>query len=115
MPGGYSFAVLFAVIVLAFPLVSLAALKRTLPEWSDPASHAEISERDPARLFVIAVISAVFGVAFMFFVTWAILLRSWMAAHRLDFALSSALVFLVILAIGCIWLRKKVAADSHAR
>jgi len=47
----------------------------------------------------------------IFLFPWAILYRSWLAAHMGAFALISMFVFLGILLIGYIWLYKKGALD----
>jgi len=74
-----------------------------------PESNAR--GRYSARFYVVAMLFVIFDVETMFLFPWAILYRTWVAAHAGAFALISMLVFLGILLIGYVWIYKKGALD----
>lgn len=122
MPDAYIALLLFALLVLAFPLVTLLVFKLTRPRSTDALEKAQgHNAADPPqsptpnayspRLFVVAVLFVIFNVATIFLFSWAILYRSWLAAHSGAFAFLSMLVFAGILLVGYIWLYKKAALD----
>jgi NADH-quinone oxidoreductase subunit A len=122
MPAAYVVILIFALIVLSFPVLALLVFKLIRPESRGgpakfqpyecgvpPESNAR--GRYSARYYVVAMLFVIFDVETMFLFPWAILYRSWVAAHLGAFALVSMLVFLGILLIGYIWLYKKGALD----
>jgi NADH-quinone oxidoreductase subunit A len=122
MPDAYIPLLLFALLVLAFPLVTLLVFKFSRPaskdaprETQDQSSAATSEAPTPTpyspRLFVVAVLFVVFNVATIFLFSWAILYRSWLTAHSGSFAFLSMFVFVGILLVGYIWLCKKAALD----
>ena len=122
MPPAYIPVLIFALIVLSFPVLVLLIFKLLRPESRGgpakfqpyecgipPESNAR--GRYSARFYVVAMLFVIFDVETMFLFPWAILYRSWLAAHRGAFALISMFVFLVILLVGYVWLYKKGALD----
>jgi NADH-quinone oxidoreductase subunit A len=122
MPTVYIPVLIFALIVLSFPVLALLVFKLIRPESRGgpakfqpyecgvpPESNAR--GRYSARFYVVAMLFVVFDVETMFLFPWAILYRSWVTAHMGVFALLSMFVFLGILLIGYIWLYKKGALD----
>lgn len=122
MPASYVVVLIFAVIVLSFPVLALLVFKLIRPESrGGPAkfqpyecgipAESNARGRYSARYYVVAMLFVIFDVETMFLFPWAILYRRWVAAHLGAFALVSMLVFLGILLIGYIWLYKKGALD----
>jgi NADH-quinone oxidoreductase subunit A len=122
MPAAYIPVLIFALLVLSFPIVALLIFKLLRPESRGgpakflpyecgvpPESNAR--GRYSARFYVVAMLFVIFDVETIFLFPWAILYRSWLAAHMGMFALVSMFVFLGILLIGYIWLYKKGALD----
>ena len=122
MPAAYIPVLIFALLVLSFPVLALLAFKLIRPESRGgpakflpyecgipPESNAR--GRYSARYYVVAMLFVVFDVETMFLFPWAILYRGWVAAHLGAFALISMLVFLGILLVGYIWIYKKGALD----
>jgi NADH-quinone oxidoreductase subunit A len=122
MPPAYIPVLIFALIVLSFPVLVLLIFKLLRPESRGgpakfqpyecgipPESNAR--GRYSARFYVVAMLFVIFDVETMFLFPWAILYRSWLAAHRGAFALISMFVFLGILLVGYVWLYKKGALD----
>lgn len=122
MPAAYIPVLIFALMVLSFPVLALLVFKLIRPEARGgpakfqpyecgipPESNAR--GRYSARYYVVAMLFVIFDVETMFLFPWAILYRTWVAVHLGVFALISMIVFLGILLIGYIWLYKKGALD----
>ncbi len=122
MPSAYLPVLIYAVLVMAFPAVTLV-----LAEYIRPASTSFGAKLKPyecgippeggargrysVRFYIVAMLFVVFDVETMFLIPWAILYKGWVAAHLGLFALVSMFVFLGILLIGYIWLYKKGALE----
>jgi NADH-quinone oxidoreductase subunit A len=122
MPIAYIPELIFALLVLTFPVVTLLILKLIRPAPSEsPAklqseergAPAESSARGPylARFFIVAMLFVIFEVETIFLILWAILFRSSLLAGSGGFALMSMLVFAGIVLVGYVWLYKKGAFD----
>jgi NADH-quinone oxidoreductase subunit A len=122
MPAAYIPVLIFALIVLSFPVLALLLFKLIRPESrGGPAkflpyecgvpAESNARGRYSARFYVVAMLFVIFDVETIFLFPWAILYRSWLAAHMGVFALISMFVFLGILLVGYIWLYKKGALD----
>jgi len=122
MPAAYIPVLIFALLVLSFPVLALLVFKLIRPESRGgpfkflpyecgvpPESNAR--GRYSARFYVVAMLFVIFDVETMFLFPWAILYRSWVAQHMGAFALLSMFVFLGILLVGYVWLYKKGALD----
>jgi NADH-quinone oxidoreductase subunit A len=122
MPAAYIPVLIFALLVLSFPVLALLVFKLIRPE--SPGGPAKFQPyecgippesnargRYSARYYVVAMLFVIFDVETMFLFPWAILYRTWVAVHLGAFALISMMVFLGILLIGYIWLYKKGALD----
>lgn len=122
MPAAYIPVLVFALIVLSFPVLALLIFKLIRPESRGgpakfqpyecgvpPESNAR--GRYSARFYVVAMLFVIFDVETIFLFPWAILYRSWLAQHSGAFALISMFVFLGILLVGYVWLYMKGALD----
>ena len=122
MPAAYIPVLIFALLVLSFPVISLIVFKFIRPESRvgdakflpyecgiPPESNAR--GRYSARFYIVAMLFVIFDVETMFLFPWAILYRGWIAQHLGAFALVSMFVFLGILLVGYVWLYKKGALD----
>jgi len=123
MPAAYIPVLIFALIVLSFPVLALLVFKLIRPESRGgpakflpyecgipPESNAR--GRYSARFYVVAMLFVIFDVETMFLFPWAILYRPlWLAKHMGVFALVSMFVFLGILLVGYVWIYKKGALD----
>jgi NADH-quinone oxidoreductase subunit A len=122
MPAAYIPVLIFALLVLSFPVLALLLFKLIRPESAGgpakflpyecgvpPESNAR--GRYSARFYVVAMLFVIFDVETIFLFPWAIRYRFWLSQHMGGFALISMLVFLGILLIGYIWLYKKGALD----
>jgi len=122
MPVAYIPVLIFALFVLSFPVLALLVFKLIRPESrGGPAkfqpyecgvpAESNARGRYSARFYIVAMLFVIFDVETMFLFPWAILYRSWVAAHSGAFALISMFVFLGILLVGYVWLYKKDALD----
>jgi NADH-quinone oxidoreductase subunit A len=122
MPAAYIPVLIFALLVLSFPVIALIVFKFIRPESRvgaakflpyecgiPPESNAR--GRYSARFYIVAMLFVIFDVETMFLFPWAILYRGWIALHMGAFALVSMFVFLGILLVGYVWLYKKGALD----
>jgi len=122
MPPAYIPLLLFSLLVLAFPVVTLIVLKyirpgsRGGPTKFQPYEYGILPETSASRpystrFYIIAMLFVIFNVETVFLFPWAVLFRSWLAAHLAGFALIPMFVFLGILLVGYVWLYKKGAFD----
>ncbi len=122
MPEAYIPVLIFALLVLSFPVLTLLIFKLLRPETAGgPAKlqpyecgippESDARGRYSARFYVVAMLFVIFDVEIIFLFPWAILYRSWVAQHMGAFALVSMFVFLGILLVGYAWLYKKGALD----
>jgi NADH-quinone oxidoreductase subunit A len=122
MPAAYIPVLIFALLVLSFPVVTLLVFQLIRPEPpGGPAkflpyecgtpAESEAPGRYSSRFYVVAMLFVIFNVEIVFLFPWAILYRSWLAAHAGGYALISMFVFVGILLVGYIWLYKKGALD----
>jgi NADH-quinone oxidoreductase subunit A len=123
MPPAYIPLLLFSLLVLSFPVITLIVFKyirpgsrggpvEFQPNGCGIVSETSARERFSARFYLIAMAFVVFNVETIFLFPWAILFRGWLAAHLAAFALLSVFVFLGILLVGYVWLYKKGALDQ---
>src|SRR3974377_2513274 len=100
MPAAYIPVLLFCLLVLSFPVVTLIVFKyirpgsRGGPAKFEPYECGILPEtsargRYSARFYIIAMLFVVFDVETIFLFPWAILFRGWIAQHLAGFALSS--------------------------
>jgi NADH-quinone oxidoreductase subunit A len=122
MPGAYIPVLIYAVLVVAFPAVTLVLAELIRPtstavgEKLKPYECGILPEggsrgRYSVRFYIIAMLFVIFDVETMFLIPWAILYKGWVAAHLGLFALVSMIVFLGILLVGYVWLYKKGALE----
>jgi NADH-quinone oxidoreductase subunit A len=122
MPSVYIPVLIYAVLAVAFPAVTLLIAKLIRPASTSIGDKLKAYEcgilpegdsrgRYSVRFYILAMLFVVFDVETMFLIPWAILYRGWVAAHMGLFALVSMFVFLGILLIGYVWLYKKGALE----
>ena len=122
MPAPFIPVLVYALIVISFPVVVLLLFQLIRPESRGGAAKFQPYEcgippesnargRYSSRFYIVAMLFVVFDVETIFLFPWAILYRSWILDHRGAFALISMFVFLGVLIVGYIWLYKKGALD----
>ena len=122
MQSAYIPVLIYAVLVIAFPAVTLVLAKFIRPastsfgaklkpyECGIPA-ESDARGRYSVRFYIVAMLFVIFDVETMFLIPWAILYKGWVAAHHGLFALVSMMAFLGILLVGYLWLYKKGALE----
>jgi NADH-quinone oxidoreductase subunit A len=122
MQSAYIPVLIYAVLVIAFPAVTLVLAKFIRPastsfgaklkpyECGIPA-ESDARGRYSVRFYIVAMLFVIFDVETMFLIPWAILYKGWVAAHLGLFALVSMMAFLGILLVGYLWLYKKGALE----
>jgi NADH-quinone oxidoreductase subunit A len=122
MQSAYIPVLLYAVLVMAFPAVTLVLAKYIRPSSTAYGAKLKPYEcgippesdargRYSVRFYIVAMLFVIFDVETMFLIPWAILYKGWVATHQGIFALVSMVVFLGILLAGYLWLYKKGALE----
>ncbi|HTT34193.1 MAG TPA: NADH-quinone oxidoreductase subunit A [Methylomirabilota bacterium] len=122
MPKEYLPVLIYAVLAMAFPAVTIVLAKYIRPDSTSYGVKLKPYEcgvppegdsrgRYSVRFYIIAMLFVVFDVETMFLFPWAILYRGWVMMHLGLFALVSMFVFLGILLVGYVWLYKKGALE----
>jgi len=122
MQSAYIPVLLYAVLVMAFPAVTLVLAKYIRPastSYGDKLKpyecgippESDARGRYSVRFYIVAMLFVIFDVETMFLIPWAILYKGWVAMHQGIFALVSMVVFLGILLAGYLWLYKKGALE----
>jgi NADH-quinone oxidoreductase subunit A len=117
MPSAYIPVLIFAVLVAAFPAVTLILFKFIRPDSRAVGDRLKPYEcgvpaeggsrgRYSMRFYIIAMLFVIFDVETMFLFPWAV---EYKALGVLG--LASMVVFLGILLAGYVWLYKKGALD----
>lgn len=122
MPVAYLPLLFLAFLVLSLPGITLIAFKifrpasHGIPADSRPDDSALLAEGatregDFARFYVIAMLFVILEVGVIFLYPWAVMFRTWLAAHLAAPALLSMSFFLGVLLVGYVWIYKKGALD----
>jgi NADH-quinone oxidoreductase subunit A len=122
MPSAYIPVLFYAVLVVAFPAVTLILAKLIRPTSTSVGDKLKAYEcgilpesdsrgRYSVRFYILAMLFLIFDVEIVFLFPWAILYKGWVLMHQGLFALVSMFVFLGILLIGYVWLYKKGALE----
>src|SRR5260370_34147626 len=122
MPGAYLPVLIYGMLVIAFPAVTLILAKYIRPTSTSYGPKLKPYEcgiapeggsrgRYSVRYYIIARLFVVFDVETMFLIPWAILYRRWVAHPEGMFALVSMFVCLGILLVGCVWLSRNAALE----
>jgi NADH-quinone oxidoreductase subunit A len=122
MQSAYIPVLIYAVLVIAFPAVTLVLAKFIRPTSTSVGAKLKPYEcgippesdargRYSVRFYIVAMLFVIFDVETMFLIPWAILYKGWVAAHLGLFALVSMMAFLGILLVGYLWLYKKGALE----
>ncbi len=113
-------AVLFVISTgLAVLMVSLGHLfgpKRPTPRKLEPYESGmrpigPALRRMPVRFYLVAVLFILFDIEVIFFLPWAVTLRSFVNSSLGVFAFVEMLVFIGILLVGYVWVWKKGALE----
>ena len=129
MPLAYIPELIFALLVVTFPVVSLLVLKLIRSASSESTANvrpderggvpaetgvpAESKARNPylACFFIIAMLFVILEVETVLLIPWAVLFRSALLSGMGGYALMSMMVFAGILLVGYLWLYKKGALN----
>jgi len=122
MQSAYIPVLIYAMLVIAFPAVTLVLAKFIRPASTSFGAKLKPYEcgippesdargRYSVRFYIVAMLFVIFDVETMFLIPWAILYKGWVAAHQGLFALVSMMAFLGILLVGYLWLYKKGALE----
>jgi NADH-quinone oxidoreductase subunit A len=122
MQKAYLPVLIYAVLAMAFPAVTLVFAKFLRPASTSFGAKLKPYEcgippesdargRYSVRFYIVAMLFVIFDVETMFLIPWAILYKGWVGAHQGLFALVSMVVFLGILLVGYLWLYKKGALE----
>ena len=123
MPAAYIPVLIFALLVLSFPVISLIVFKFVRPESRlgdakflpyecgiPPESNAR--GRYSARFYIVAMLFILFDIEVVFMYPWAVVYRELLADQLTrNMILGSMVSFLGILLVGYVWLYKKGALD----
>src|SRR6202051_1436357 len=124
MPREYIPILIFAVLVAAFPGVTLVIMKFIRPDSTSQGAKLKPYEcgveaegdtrgRYSVRFYIVAILFVIFDVETTFLFPWAVLFSTRHEGFRLEpvYALASMFVFLGILIIGYVWLYRKGALE----
>ena len=122
MQKAYLPVLIYAVLAMAFPAVTLVFAKLIRPASTSFGAKLKPYEcgippesdargRYSVRFYIVAMLFVIFDVETMFLIPWAILYKGWVATHQGLFALASMVIFLGILLVGYLWLYKKGALE----
>src|SRR6266851_7752043 len=117
MPSAYIPVLIYAMLVIAFPAVTLALAKFIRPSSTSVGAKLKPYEcgippegdargRYSVRFYIIAMLFVIFDVETMFLFPWAVQFKQYGF-----FGLISMFVFLGVLVIGYVWLYKKGALE----
>src|SRR5215468_9984479 len=116
MPSGYIPILIFLVLTISFPVVTIIAAKLIRPSAPFTTkleayecgikAASDSRGRYTVRFYIIAILFVIFDVETIFLFPWAVRYRQmqW-------FGVAEVAVFLVILAFGYIWAYKKGALE----
>src|SRR5258707_10396725 len=124
MQSAYIPVLIYAVLVIAFPAVTLVLAKFIRPastsfgaklkpyECGVPA-ESDARGRYSVRFYIIAILFVIFDVETIFLFPWAVLYSTREEGYQLTplYGLLSMFVFLGILIVGYIWLFRKKALE----
>src|SRR5436190_5656688 len=116
MPSGYIPILIFLVVAILFPIVTILVAKLIRPS-APSVTKLEAYEcgikaasdsrgRYTVRFYILAILFVIFDVETIFLFPWAVRYRlmNW-------FGIAEVAVFLVILAVGYVWAYKKGALE----
>src|SRR5712691_3877720 len=115
MQSAYIPVLIYAVLVIAFPAVTLVLAKFIRPASTSFGAKLKPYEcgippesdargRSGVRFYIVAMMFVTFDVETMFLIPWAILYAGWVAGPQGLFALVATVLFLGILLVGYLWL-----------
>jgi len=124
MPRQYIPIIIFAILAMAFPGVTLILFRFIRPdshavgaklkpyECGIPA-EGDARGRYSVRFYIIAILFVIFDVETIFLFPWAVLFSTNVEGYRLSplYGLATMFVFLGILIVGYVWLFRKGALE----
>ena len=124
MPRQYIPIMIFALLAMGFPAVTLVLFKLIRPdsraegaklkpyECGVPAEN-DARGRYSVRFYIIAILFVIFDVETIFLFPWAVLFSTHQEGFRLSpvYGLAAMFVFLGILIVGYVWLYRKGALE----
>jgi NADH-quinone oxidoreductase subunit A len=122
MLAAYIPVLIFAVLVIAFPVLAFILVRKVRPELRavdtelQPSKNPTVASSTTGEafsegFFIVAMQIVIFGACVLFLSLWAILFRGWLAVHMAAFALVPMAVFVGIVLVGYAWTCKKGALD----
>jgi NADH-quinone oxidoreductase subunit A len=124
MPRQYIPIIIFAILAMAFPAVTLVLFRLIRPESNAVGAKLKPYEcgipaegdargRYSVRFYIIAILFVIFDVETIFLFPWAVLFSTRVEGYRLSplYGLASMFVFLGILIVGYVWLFRKGALE----
>lgn len=121
MPEDYIPILIFTLVALSFPVVTLLVMKLVRPEMRNIGDRLKPYEcgippesdargRYSVRFYLLAILFVIFDVEVVFLFPWAVQYKVLLRGLGV-FGLVEMLVFLGILIVGYIWLYKKGALE----
>ena len=116
LPIAILFVISTGLAILVIVIGHLFGPKRPTPRKLEPYESGmrplgPAMRRMPVRFYLVAVLFILFDIEIVFFLPWAVTLRSFIGSGLGMFAFVEMLVFIVILLVGYIWVWKKGALE----
>ncbi len=116
LPIAILFIISTGLAILFIVVGHLFGPKRPTPRKLEPYESGmrplgPAMRRMPVRFYLVAVLFILFDIEVVFFLPWAVTLRSFIGSGLGIFAFVEMLVFIVILLVGYIWVWKKGALE----
>jgi len=116
LPIAILFIISTGLAILFIVIGHLFGPKRPTPRKLEPYESGmrpigPAMRRMPVRFYLVAVLFILFDIEVVFFLPWAVTLRSFIGSGLGIFAFVEMLVFIVILLVGYIWVWKKGALE----
>ena len=116
LPIAVLFVISIGLAVLMVALGHLLGPKRPTPRKLEPYESGmrpigPALRRMPVRFYLVAVLFILFDIEVIFFLPWAVTLRSFISNSLGVFAFVEMLVFIGILLVGYVWVWKKGALE----
>jgi len=116
LPIAILFVISTGLAILVIVIGHLFGPKRPTPRKLEPYESGmrplgPAMRRMPVRFYLVAVLFILFDIEIVFFLPWAVTLRSFIGSGLGMFAFVEMLVFIAILMVGYIWIWKKGALE----
>ena len=116
LPIAILFVISTGLAILVIVIGHLFGPKRPTPRKLEPYESGmrplgPAMRRMPVRFYLVAVLFILFDIEIVFFLPWAVTLRSFIGSGLGMFAFVEMLVFIGILLVGYVWVWKKGALE----